>query len=107
MSKRWRDVLPIHPAADLFPLMSERELRELGEDIQKNGQKSQLILWNDESGQTYLLDGRNRLDAAELVGECVDVTDRLPNVPWRFLDGDPYDLVLSLNIQRRHLTSKK
>ena len=22
-TKRWRDVLPIHPAAELFPLMSE------------------------------------------------------------------------------------
>src|SRR5215813_9299133 len=33
----WRDHLPVHPAADLFPLMSEPELRELGEDIKKNG----------------------------------------------------------------------
>jgi hypothetical protein len=32
-----RDHLPVHPAADLFPLMSEPELRELGEDIKKNG----------------------------------------------------------------------
>jgi hypothetical protein len=33
----WRDHLPVHPAADLFPLMSESELRELGEDIKANG----------------------------------------------------------------------
>jgi hypothetical protein len=33
---RWRDVLPVHPAAELFPPMAEAELRELGEDIRKN-----------------------------------------------------------------------
>jgi hypothetical protein len=35
----WRDVLKIHPACELFPLMSQAELKELGEDINinKNG----------------------------------------------------------------------
>jgi hypothetical protein len=37
LKARWRDFLPVHPAADLFPLMSVPEsvpeLRELGEDI--------------------------------------------------------------------------
>ncbi len=33
----WRDHLPIHPAADLFPRMSEDGLRELGEHIKANG----------------------------------------------------------------------
>jgi hypothetical protein len=33
--KSWRAVLPVHPAADLFPMMSESELRELGEDHQE------------------------------------------------------------------------
>jgi hypothetical protein len=27
-SKPWREVLPIHPAAELFPRMTEQELRE-------------------------------------------------------------------------------
>jgi hypothetical protein len=36
MTKSWRDVLPIHPAAELFPLMSPGELRALGEDIKTN-----------------------------------------------------------------------
>jgi hypothetical protein len=25
--KSWRDILPVHPAADLFPMMSRDELR--------------------------------------------------------------------------------
>ena len=32
-AQSWRDILPIHPAAALFPRMSRDELRELGEDI--------------------------------------------------------------------------
>ena len=35
-TKSWRDI-PIHPAADLFPLMAPDELKALGEDIKKNG----------------------------------------------------------------------
>src|SRR5262249_51135539 len=66
-TKSWRDVLPVHPAADLFPLMSEAELRELGEDIKKNGLQIPIVVQRD--GDAFkLLDGRNRLDAMELVG---------------------------------------
>src|SRR3954463_14279858 len=32
-TKSWRDVIKVHPAADMFPLMSETELLELGEDV--------------------------------------------------------------------------
>ena len=59
----WRDHLKIHPAAELFPLMSEPELRELGEDIRANGLLSPIII-DDEK----LVDGRNRLDAIALLG---------------------------------------
>jgi hypothetical protein len=33
----WRKHLPVHPAADLFPLMSEVEPKELAADINVNG----------------------------------------------------------------------
>jgi hypothetical protein len=123
-SKSWRDVLAVHPAADLFPMMSEPELRELGEDIKKNGLTSPIILWvpGDKAANVCLLDGRNRLDAMELVGmETVDedgdlylndflaFSDPLLD-PVLYLDErpgtDPYAFVLSANIHRRHLTAK-
>ncbi|MGO8924849.1 MAG: hypothetical protein ACLQF4_18170, partial [Xanthobacteraceae bacterium] len=47
VTKRWRGVLPVHPAADLFPLMSEAELRELADDIGKQGQCDPVSLYND------------------------------------------------------------
>ena len=40
----WRDHLPVHPAADLFPLLSKSELKELAEDIRKNGLQSPILL---------------------------------------------------------------
>jgi hypothetical protein len=113
----WREHLPVHPAADLFPLMSEPELHELGEDIKANGLRSKIIIY---SGQ--LLDGRNRLDAMAMVGfefridhhgavfvktpsgdiSVSDVAAALDN------DGvDPDAYIISANIHRRHLTSEQ
>jgi flagellin-specific chaperone FliS len=74
----WRDHLAVHPAADEFPLLSESELKELAEDIRKNGLQQPIILSgellfhevNKRTGDylSYLVDGRNRLDALALLG---------------------------------------
>jgi hypothetical protein len=118
--QHWRDRLPVHPAAELFPLMSEGELRELAADIKKNGLRERVKYDYDEERQVhYLLDGRNRLDALELLdrdlfpGKEDNPGDR--NYPeWFEGDGkifeqaycdDPVAHVISANIHRRHLTS--
>jgi hypothetical protein len=131
--KSWRDVLPVHPAAEMFPLMSEAELLELGKDIKKHGLQSPIIMWAaDDSGtEAKVLDGRNRLDAMEAVGlKVVDQKDGC--IRWnhnvvRFWDvwpgkrtfegkeelqrcpsiNDPYEYVISANIHRRHLTAEQ
>ena len=106
VSKSWRDVLPVHPAAELFPRMSEDELRELGEDIKANGWTGGPVVLHEGK----LLDGRNRLDAMELVGIGLDWSDikRLQGVFWQGLGAlDPYDFVISANLHRRHLTSEQ
>lgn len=73
-SKSWRDHLRVHPAANLFPPMSESELRELGEDIKKNGLLEPPVFYRDPELGIYVLDGRNRLDACELIGRAVDAS---------------------------------
>jgi len=101
--KSWRDVLPIHPAAELFPLMSQEELRELGENIKIHGLKSHLKVYKGK-----LLDGRNRIEAMELVGVSINWTDPLGR-PFDHLNEqvDPYEYVIAVNLHRRHLTSEQ
>jgi hypothetical protein len=115
MTKRWRDVLQIHPAAELFPLMTPDELHALGEDIKRRGgvPAVPLVLWEAEkNAQQFLLDGRNRLDAMEAAGLPVldkdgkDLDWNLSLQCTRLRGGDPYAIVVSTNIHRRHLTGE-
>jgi hypothetical protein len=64
---------------------------------------------NSPAAQIYLLDGRNRLDAIEVVGgTTVAVRAGYPDCDFRVLqDGDPYDLVVSFNVHRRHLSAEQ
>jgi 16S rRNA G966 N2-methylase RsmD len=83
----------IHPAANLFPMISSDEFDDLVNDIKTNG----LIepLWLTVDGQ--LLDGRNRAAACRESG----VEPR-----FRVYEGnDPISFVVSLNLKRRHLTA--
>jgi hypothetical protein len=77
-AQSWRDTLPIHPAAALFPRMSSDEPRELGKDIRKNGLRSSIALWQPDKGASaLLLDGISRLDAVEIeLGRPVRVVPR-------------------------------
>jgi hypothetical protein len=127
-TQTWRDVLPVHPAAELFPLMGADELRELGEDIKANGLKSPIVLWSPNAkgrkqpDPVFLLDGRNRLAAMELVGlgtvddgslyidpEIEFAVDAAGDRCIKQLYGhvDPYAYAISANIQRRHLTAEQ
>ena len=33
----WREAYQVHPAADVFPMMSDEELAQLGQDIKATG----------------------------------------------------------------------
>jgi hypothetical protein len=105
----WRNVLPIHSAAALFPLMSSDELKALGEDIKANGLTAPIVLIAADCG-LMLLDGRNRLDAMEAAGIAVTNGRGLDNtIPRRVLphSHDAAAYVISANIHRRHLTAEE
>lgn len=85
------DPLPVHPVADLFPMLAEDELQELADDIKERGLLQPIVL--DMQGR--VLDGRNRLAACNIAGV-------VPN--YETYDGDdPDGYALSVNIARRHL----
>jgi hypothetical protein len=103
-------VLPVHPAAELFPMMSEAELRELGEDIKANGLRMSITLvdWpgspvKADGKPVALLDGRNRLDALELTGHHIHFEDDCSGWPEWFAagwnsDGKSYAVDLKLSM---------
>jgi hypothetical protein len=116
----WRDTYKVHPAADVFPMMSDEELAALGQDILENGLREPIKLMrvgrekqiaeNTFSQQEVLLDGRNRLAAMERVGIDLDSCA----VKYQYVNGSrgPFDFdavsyIISLNIHRRHITTKQ
>jgi ParB-like nuclease family protein len=106
----WRDVLPIHLAAERFPLMTSDELRALAEDIKQNGLRNPCCIAEDEDGRVLLFDGRNRLDALELIGEKITLATLNNSVIFVRFEADYIDIperVVSLNIHRRHLTAEQ
>lgn len=83
---------PIHPAANLFPMMPLGELELLAKDIKENGQREDIVLIGEE-----LLDGRNREAACKLAG--VEPRTR----QWNGEEGSPFSFVISANLYRRQL----
>lgn len=123
----WRDLIQVHPAAELFPMMSRAELLELGRDIKENELRHPVVLWTPEKAadvsrsgpkENYLLDGRNRLEAVELTiddeGERRELVEAMLYLRVGLIapiqiygDDDPYAYVVSANARRRHLTAEK
>lgn len=79
-----------HPAAALFPLLCDEELRELVEDIRRHDVRQPVVTFRGE-----LLDGRNRIRACDLLGRDP------PSVEYE--GDDPVGFVISANLRRRHM----
>lgn len=101
----WRERITVHPAADLFPGMSDDELRQLGEDIRAHDLQVPVVFLAD--GLT-LIDGRNRLDAMERAGLTIFNADGGVKVRFETAkEVDPVVYVVSANLHRRHLTAEQ
>ena len=87
--------LKIHPAAELFPMMSEDQFQKLKEDIRINGQREYVTVWKG-----LLIDGRNRLKACEELGIEPLISELME-------ESDPVEYVLGHNLHRRHLTTNQ
>ena len=65
--RSWRDFKRIHPACSVLPCMPPGELRAFADDIEANGLKFPVETRSTDNG-LYVIDGKNRLDALELLG---------------------------------------
>jgi ParB-like chromosome segregation protein Spo0J len=105
----WRQHLAVHPAAELFPEMDEAQLRELAADIKRNGLREPPVLY-DGPERPCILDGRNRLNALELIGRQIFDANGNPGRIFSHQSArqsfDPYAYVVSKNLCRRHLTAE-
>jgi hypothetical protein len=93
-----------HPAAKLFPRLSDSELQEMADDIEKNGLLEAIALYAAPDGQNYIIDGYNRAMALGLIPEG----KRPAPIPVRWIDGDDIPgFIISKNLRRRHLTKEE
>ncbi|WP_406871600.1 MT-A70 family methyltransferase [Aminobacter sp. P9b] len=86
--------LAAHPLAELFPMLSEQEIRELADDIVTYGQRVPIMLLDGQ-----VLDGRNRLAACRFA--------EVEPVFAQFEGDDALGFVLSHNLHRRHLSESQ
>jgi len=88
-------VSAFHPAANIFPLLSEAELSALAEDIKANGLVQPIVRYKGQ-----IIDGRNRFLACNLAEIEPKYTE------WQG-EGSPVSWVLSMNLRRRQLTDQQ
>src|SRR5579859_1779506 len=88
--------LKFHPLANLFPMLSDKELDELGSDIKANGQVETVKLHRG-----MVLDGRNRYTA------CGKFNIGVRTEIFEGSDREALAWVISKNLKRRHLTESQ
>lgn len=86
-----------HPYAKLFPLLGAEQLQSLADDIEANGLRQPIVIDSHER----IIDGRNRHAACQLAGV------KAVYEPFTGSDSEVLKLVISLNLQRRHLTDSQ
>lgn len=89
------DVIEVHEVANIFPMMSEDEYKQLIDDIRVNGLREPIWLHENK-----IIDGRNRYKACKEAG----VSPRFREWDGK---GSLIKFVVSLNLHRRHLNSSQ
>src|SRR5689334_15953251 len=86
--------LPVHPAANIFPMMTADEYQAHKEDVRVNGQRAAVVRHGGA-----ILDGRNRYRACMELGVEPKFEDYAGN--------DTVGYVVSHNLHRRQLSSSQ
>lgn len=91
-----REMPPVHPAAELFPMLDDVALQDLAARIKQNGLRDPIVMFGPR-----LLDGRNRWRACEIAG----VEPRLRD--WSGTEEEAWQFVIDENLHRRHLSESQ
>lgn len=87
----------VHPIANIFPMMSDEEFAGLKSDIEANGVRECVVLWNGK-----LIDGRNRM--AAMLELNIDWNEYASELD---ADVDPVAYAISHNLHRRQLNTSQ
>jgi ParB-like nuclease family protein len=110
----WSKMVQVHPAAAVFPMLPEEEMKALVEDIKEHGLQQPPMFWAASNDTPiYLLDGRNRLEAC-MEADIDPGWSQFPASGWMLNppsmlpeNADPVSFIISANVRRRHLTKKQ
>jgi len=89
-----RQSYPFHPAADVFPLLSAVELKQLADDIAKRGLMHPILVFEGK-----ILDGRNRYKACQIAK--VEPTYQILDL--KQVGPSAIEFVVSQNLRRRQM----
>jgi hypothetical protein len=89
-----KEIPNFHELCLIFPACTEEELEALRADIELNGLRTPITLY-----ESKILDGRNRAVACYMLG----ITPKYET----YLGNDPLGLVISRNLHRRHLNESQ
>ena len=96
--------LPVHPAAELFPMLDDQAMEDLKQDILKAGKLKVPVLLSTIDKKRYLLDGRNRREAVRQLREA---GHNINCAHSEHHTTDPLADVLSWNLSRRQLSKSQ
>jgi len=103
-------IIEIHPAASVFPLMSDEDIASLADSISEHGlrEKIHVLRTVRDSTPVYtVIDGRNRLEALRRHHGMTDdqlVEHSFVKVNLGTMGATPAEYVMMANIERRNLT---
>lgn len=89
--------IKLHPLAEVFPLLDDKALRELSDDIKQNGQQTPIL-----ASRGVIIDGRNRLKACEMAG-----VEPMFLIQDDLSESEIVSAIISANLHRRHLTTQQ
>jgi ParB-like chromosome segregation protein Spo0J len=107
----WREHYGVHPAAEVFPLLSHEELEAMAADMKRHGiRRAPVLLRRSDAPSGYdVVDGRGRLTAIQLAGLPLFDANGTSTFNTHVLadDEDPYDASIAANVLRRHLSKEE
>ena len=91
----------VHDACSIAPRATEAEREELKRDIADNGVQIPLVIWNDENGTPWIVDGRHRFEI------CKELNIDFPTREFKGTEVEMVAFVVGANLRRRHLTESQ